>query len=216
MNKVRISKENLVKMGHKNEEIIKKFYFPKAIIQQGIRKGSRILDIGCGYGYFLKICDEYGLETYGIDISEYAINEARKIIRAKLYLHDVDEGLEMFEDEFFDIVTLFDVIEHLLCPYKVLKEAHRVLKKNGKIIITTPNLNAIARIWKRDRWHGFRDPTHLYLFTPSSIKFLVERAGFKVVRTEAVFHFLALPNFIKKILDKTNLGGELWCIGIKS
>lgn len=210
-----IFKEYFTRMGHKTEEIIRGFYFPRAVLAQGLKKGNRILDIGCGYGVFLKVCDEYGLETYGIDIVEDAINKAKKVTKAKLYVHDVNKGLEMFEDEFFDMVTLFDVIEHLQCPYNVLREIHRVLKKKGKIVITTPNLNGILRYLKKDKWHGFHDKTHLYLFTPIALKFLVERAGFKIVKTEAVFHPLPLPDLIKRIIDKTGLGGEIWCIGIK-
>lgn len=214
-NNVQISKEEFIKMGHKSEELIRKFYFPRAVLSQELKKGDRILDIGCGYGLFLKVCDKYGLETYGIDVVEEAINEAKKVTKAKLYIHNVDNGLEMFKDEFFDIVTLFDVIEHLQCPYKVLREVYRVLKKNGKIVITTPNLNAILRYLKKDKWHGFRDRTHLYLFVPLSLKFLVERAGFKIVKIETVFRPLPIPNLIKRLLDKTGLGGEIWCIGIK-
>ncbi|RLF01111.1 MAG: hypothetical protein DRJ59_06715 [Thermoprotei archaeon] len=106
----------------------------------------RVLDIGCAYGYLLRLFDNAGCETYGIDISEYAIKQARRITRAKLYAWDVDRGLPMFQDNFFDLITILHVIEHLHSPYNVLKEVHRVLKPKGKLIIGTPNLNAIARL----------------------------------------------------------------------
>ena len=215
-NKMRISEEDIVRMGHKSEEKIRRFYFPKAIIQQRINKGSRILDVGCGYGHFLKVCDEYGLETYGIDISEYAIKQAKHNTNAHLLIHDVNKGLHIFRSNFFDVVTLFDVLEHLWCPYRVLREVHRVLKPKGRLIMTTPNLNSLMRFLKRDKWHGYHDKTHLYLFTLQSLKFLVERAGFYVIKIEAVFRPMALPQLFKKLLDKTNLGGEIWCIGIKT
>ena len=130
-----------------------------------------ILDIGCGFGYFLKLCDEEGWETYGVDISEYAIGRARSITKAKLFVHDVEKGLPMFNEDFFDIVTMIDVLEHLYSPFKVVKEIYRILKPGGFMIITTPNLNALARfLWKiigkEKRWYGFIDETHIHLFTP--------------------------------------------------
>ncbi|MCQ6254489.1 class I SAM-dependent methyltransferase [Methanocaldococcus sp.] len=199
------------------EKVIRGIYFSEVLKNVNVR-GARVLDIGCAYGYFLKCCDEIGCETYGIDISEYAINQAKKETNAKLFVHDVDKGLPMFEDDSFDLVTMFDVIEHLHSPYFVLKEIYRVLKVSGKIIITTPNLNAIDRFLKKvlrkeKTWHGFRDKTHLYLFTPSSLRFLVERVGFKVVKLETPFHPLLKP--LQKIVNKTGLGGQIWLVGEK-
>ena len=180
--------------------------------------GMRILDIGCAYGYLLRLFDDAGCETYGIDISEYAIKQARRITRAKLYAWDVDRGLPMFQDDFFDLVTILHVIEHLHSPYNVLKEVHRVLKPKGKLIIGTPNLNAIARlllklIRRENEWYGFRDETHIYLFTPLNIRFLVERSGFKVLAVEApLMPLRRLPRIIDKVVSKFNLGGTVFIV----
>jgi 2-polyprenyl-3-methyl-5-hydroxy-6-metoxy-1,4-benzoquinol methylase len=205
---------------YKDEKIIvmRKKYFPKILQDITLSKGMRVLDIGCAYGYFLKLCDEVGCETYGIDISKYAINHAKKETKAKLFLHDVNKGLPMFTNDFFDLVTMFDVIEHLTSPFLTLKELHRVLKPGGWLVITTPNLNSIERYLKKlfgkeKEWHGYYDKTHLYLFTPVSLNFLVERSGFKIVKTETPFH--PLPEFIQKIVNKTSLGGQIWLVGKK-
>ena len=136
--------------------------------------------------------------------------KASKITKAKLFVCDVNNGLDMFNDDFFDLVVMFDVIEHLKSPFNVLKHVYRISKPEGKLIITTPNLNALDRfikklIGKEYEWYGFYDKTHLYLFTSPSLKFLVERARFKIVKLETPFH--PLPKFLQIVANKTESGG---------
>lgn len=206
------------KGSYKEEDIYKKLYLPKILENIKITSSSRILDIGCAFGYFLKICEEtIGCETYGVDISEYAISIAKKT-NSKLYVLDVDRGLSIFKDRYFDLVVMFDIIEHLKSPYLVLKEVYRILKPGGYVVITTPNLNAIDRflrkiLGKEKTWHGFIDESHLYLFTPKSLTFLVSRLGFKIVKIDTPFH--PLPRFLQALLNKTGLGGQIWLVGKK-
>jgi methionine biosynthesis protein MetW len=178
----------------------------------------RVLDVGCGFGYFLKKCDEKQWETYGVDISEYAISEAETYTKAKLLLQNVENGLPTFGDEYFDLVVILDVIEHLHSPHVVLRECHRVLKPCGKLAVATPNLGAIERLFlklrgKQNRWHGFYDETHIRLFTPTSLKLLTERIGFRTVELKTPFQ--PLPTFVSKILEKSNLGGKIWLLAEK-
>ena len=193
-------------------------YFPKVLEAIKLKKESRILDVGCALGYFLRLCDDIGCDTYGLDISEYAISHAKKQTKAKLYIHDVNKGLPMFPNDMFDLVILFDIIEHLDSPLLSLRHIRRTLKIGGKLIITTPNLNAIDRILRRilrkeETWYGFADATHVNLFTPSSLRFLIVRAGFETVETETPFH--TLPKRLKKMAGKTGLGGQIWLVGTK-
>lgn len=200
-------------IAYKDKSLIKKVYFPLAIVRENIQPQAKVLDVGCAFGYFLNCCDEYGLKTYGVDISEYAINEARKATNAELFVHDINDGLPMFEDNFFDIITAFDVIEHLTSPYNVLKEIKRILNKNGKLILTTPNINAVGRIFSGSNWHGFKDKTHLYLFPPISLEHLFSQAGLVVTSLITPFH--PLPNIIQKLANRTGLGGQIWIVAKK-
>ena len=198
---------------YKDMKEMQRIYFPKSVIEEKIQPKSKILDIGCAFGFFLKLCDEYNLETYGLDISDYAIRKAKKITKAKLYLRDINDMLDIFSDEYFDLVTMFDIIEHVKNPCDLLTEVHRVLKRGDKIVITTPNVNAIAKLLKGNQWVGFSDPSHLYLFTSDSLKFLVEKNGFIVIKLETIFH--PFPEFLQKILNRTGKGGEIWLVGKK-
>jgi len=108
--------------------------------------------------------------------------------------------LDIF-DEYFDLVTMFDVIGHVKSPCDLLMEVHRVLKRGAKIVITTPNVNAIAKLLKGKQWVGFSDPAHLCLFASDSLKFLVEKNEFIVTKLETIFR--PFPKFLQKILNRT-------------
>jgi 2-polyprenyl-3-methyl-5-hydroxy-6-metoxy-1,4-benzoquinol methylase len=188
-------------------------------IKKYVNGKARVLDVGCGFGYFLKLCDRLFWDTYGVDISNYAITIARKNTKAQLYSHDIqDIKKSPFKDNYFDLVTLFDVLEHLTSPITALKECRRILKYGGKLVITTPNLNAgektvLKILAKENTWHGFFDETHVNLFKPSSLKTSVEGTGFRTLELKTPFY--SLPIAVNKILEKTGFGGTIWLIGEK-
>ncbi len=203
-------RSNLLYPTYKDTKLMKTVYFPKCVIGEGISRNSRVLDIGCGFGYFLRLCDDYELKTYGLDISEYAVEKAKAITKAKLYLYDANKGLKIFQNGFFDLVTAFDVIEHLRNPSHFLREVFRVINVGGKLILTTPNLNAITRIWEKSKWYGYTDYTHIRLFDPASLRFLVRDAGMRLIREETPFH--TFPKVIQKITNRFGIGGQIWLV----
>ena len=179
----------------------------------GIEPGTRVLDIGCAYGDFLSICDGRNLETYGYDISEHAISRAKTRTRAKLTVGDANKELHHYSDGEFSIVTMFDVLEHLISPYQTLIEAYRVLDPFGSLVVTTPNTSSVERLMLKDNWSGATDLTHNYLFSAYSLAFLLQRAGFRTLLLTTPFP--SMPLLISKMLERTRLGGQLFCIAAK-
>jgi len=196
----------------KDNHVISKIIFPRAILGEKIKRGSKILDVGCATGVFLKKCDKYGLKTYGLDYSKKLLTKAKKNTKAKLTLGSA-EDLSLYKDNYFNLVTGFDVIEHLAGPYNFVKESYRVIKDGGKLILSTPNLNSLGRFLVQKQWHGYSDKTHRYLFTRESLAFLLESVGFKVVKNEAPFH--PLPKMIQRFANKLGLGGQIWIVAKK-
>lgn len=130
------------------------------------------MDVSCGFGYFLHICDLNNIKTFGVDVSEFAIQKASKFTNAKILKVDVNKGNLLFEDDFFDAVSLFGVIEHIKNDKHVLTQIHRVLKSNGAIFITTPNRQFLGKRFLRD------EPTHINVQDKDYWRKMLEKIGF--------------------------------------
>ena len=132
-------------------------------------KGKKILDAGCGEGHLLKFLSKRKADYFGIDITEVALEKARKRFpEGKFYKMDLAK-LE-FPDESFDCVTCSEVLEHIYLYKDVLKELIRVLKKDGLLIITFPNETnwTISRFLLGRR--PIKVPDHVNSFTPKKMR----------------------------------------------
>ncbi len=124
---------------------------------------SRVLDVGCGNGAFLKVCEARGVEAVGTDL---AIGASESVDVYEQDLLDIH-----FPTDYFDAISLFDVLEHVPNPLALLKECHRILKQNGKIVVEIPAFWAPEgkKHWK---------PEHLWYFDIGNLKDLLQDAGF--------------------------------------
>ena len=148
-----------------------------------IRAPGRLLDIGCSLGYFVEAANARGWKACGIDISEYAAEEARKLGL------DVRAGtIEQagFEDASFDCITMWDVLEHVPDPTRHMLEVRRILAPAGVVVIGTPDLGHAAFRIKRERWRHLKPAEHIHYFDGSSLRRLLEKTGFEVVRPPVV------------------------------
>ena len=146
---------------------------------------ARLLDVGCGNGGFLKQMAELGWQVRGLDPDPEAVRAAA---RAGV---PVDHGSLLdsaLPDDYFDVVTLSHVIEHLHDPAANLRACYRALRPGGLIWIGTPNLNSLAHAKFRSSWRGLEPPRHLVLFTVDSLQALLEGTDFKVVSHPPVLH----------------------------
>lgn len=143
-----------------------------------IRSQGRILDVGCGRGFFLKYAEKY-YETFGMDISKYGIDQARHISpRSTFQIGTVYKF--GYKDRVFDIVSSFDLLEHIERPAYVLQEYNRVLKIDGILVISVPNIHSIGKKWKKDKWFGYKDKTHQTLLSNNQWLDILEKNGFEI------------------------------------
>jgi 2-polyprenyl-3-methyl-5-hydroxy-6-metoxy-1,4-benzoquinol methylase len=149
---------------------------------------GRILDIGCGNGEFLRRMGELGWETHGTDSSPAAVQLARRFAK-DVRLARASEPV--FDDKQFDVVTMFNVFEHVPDPIETLAEVYRILKDEGRLILEVPNFQSLAfRIVQRN-WIGLDVPRHLYHYSPRALITLAEAQGLQV---ESFRGFKFLPN----------------------
>ena len=123
-------------------------------------QGKKALDVGCAYGYTSKVLAELGYETFGVDISTWGTNQAKKLSNAQFLVCDAQTTIP-FKSGMFDLVTCFDVLEHLPHPEKALESMFGVCK--GVIVCTTPNKKVEKPIRKLTRDY---DETHINVKSP--------------------------------------------------
>ncbi len=158
-----------------------KTFRAKARWVRSLAEPGRLLEVGCAAGAFLKAMAELGFEAHGLEISPAMVDLAR----SKLGLERVQVGVfreGLFPDAHFDLLAMFDVVEHLPDPLVELRLAHRLLRPGGRLILQTQNLESMARRLLRERWPHFKQLEHVYHFSPSTIETLLARAGFEDVR----------------------------------
>lgn len=143
---------------------------------------GKILDIGCGNGIFLYGLKKYGWDVFGLDMSEQAVEFARK----KFGLSNVEKGFfdDMnYPEESFDVITLNHVIEHLPDPANALLKINKLLKKNGLLIITTSNIDSFNFKLFKSKWFPLETPRHLNLFGHLSMNKILGKNGFSLNRS---------------------------------
>jgi len=162
---------------------------PKEIIFPLISPGSKVLDLGCWAGRLgEKLIKEKNCEVYGVDINKKAIELAKKRL-SKAFLIDLNKEKELpklFNNEKFDYIVLVEVLEHLINPEKLLIKVKKLLKNDGKILISVPNianweirLKLLFGSFDYEE-QGILDETHLRFFTRKSIQHLLISLGFNI------------------------------------
>ena len=164
--------------------------YPKKLInylieRNQLERNQKILELGCGRGDFLNEFIIYGLDGYGVDISDYCKKFFPNI---KFQKTDLANEQLPYQDNFFDVIYSKSIIEHFYFPEKVFEEAYRVLKPGGIIITLTPE-------WKYIYKSFYDDFTHRVPFTKVSLKDIHEMNNFKQINVES---FKQLPILFNK------------------
>ncbi len=197
------------------------------------KKGKKLLDIGCADGSFAVILQKrLGFDAYGIDIAEKAINKA-KINGIKVQAGDLSKGLP-YKSNSFDVVIMCEVIEHIFDTDFLLREIYRVIKKNGFLFITTPNVASFtSRIklifggYPNGLEYCINKTTsgHIRAYTPRILRKQLRRNNFNIIKMTSpnlLFPVKSelIPSFVKEPMiyfsDLTrNLGEQIVVVAKK-
>jgi ubiquinone/menaquinone biosynthesis C-methylase UbiE len=161
----------------------------KAKKVMSFKKRGRILDVGFGNGELLLYFKERGWEVYGVDTSEHAYRLAREKLGQNIFNCELKEV--SFPDLFFDVVMLNHALEHMYNPNEELKEIRRILKDDGVLVLSMPNIDSLQFKMTKRYWFHLDVPRHLYHFSPATIRKLLEINGFKVI--ELYYPWYAFP-----------------------
>lgn len=152
-----------------------------AVKTQFIRKfgkKGRVLDIGCGDGCVLHYLRQQGWDTQGVEFG--SVDYGTQVLGLDIFQGRVEDA--PFENESFDVVSLFHVLEHLPDPRQSLSHMYGLIKKGGHLVIEVPNFGGLdARIFGK-HWVGISAPLHLYHYTAKSLTTMVESCGFRIAK----------------------------------
>jgi SAM-dependent methyltransferase len=139
------------------------------------KTGGTLLDLGCSYGSFLESVKKPEWRLFGIEMSANAAREAQIRSGGRVCVGDILEA--NFASHSFDVITCFDVLEHVYEPRSVMARVREWLKPDGIFYMLVPNIDsAEARIF-RSYWYGLELPRHLTHFSPTSLRLMAQAAG---------------------------------------
>jgi 2-polyprenyl-3-methyl-5-hydroxy-6-metoxy-1,4-benzoquinol methylase len=155
----------------KKENIINAKQRLKKIGQLFPGKG-KILDVGCAAGFFLKVASDLGWKAAGIEISPEAVEFAQ----TSLDLNVICGRFETtdFKENSFQVITAWDVIEHVLDPVVFVEKAKKLLVPGGLLVLGTPNIGSLAALIRGKHWPILKPPEHLFYFNPATLTKLLK------------------------------------------
>lgn len=179
------------------------------------RKNNRLLDVGCSTGAFLQAARRRSWDTYGVELSRAAAHYAKDIKELNVFngvLHDA-----RYQDDYFDVVNVWAVLEHVPNPLEIIVECKRVLRKGGVLVFAIPNCKSLpARVFgKRFR---YINKGHLFYFSRNTITVLLDRVGLKIVSiSSSYFSIISFwedlrgitPNTAKTLRQERQLAKEV-------
>lgn len=146
------------------------------------KQSGTMLDLGCSSGGFLGFFRGDSWKLYGIEMSADCARRAELRTGAHVFVGDIPDA--PFQPESFDVITCFDVLEHLYEPLQIMAKVREWLKPGGIFYVQVPNIDsAEARVFGT-YWHGLELPRHLFHYSPASLKFLAESVGLPEVSLE--------------------------------
>jgi 2-polyprenyl-3-methyl-5-hydroxy-6-metoxy-1,4-benzoquinol methylase len=173
-------------------EKMKKLTFGEklAVIEQFKKGGGTILDIGCATGFLLEEARDRGWEPYGVEMSPYSSDLARQRLGAERVITGTLEKAG-FCDGFFDVIIMTDLLEHIGTPRHFIGEITRVLKPNGIIAITTPDLESLSRKLMVTHWPHYKKE-HLVYYRSGALAKLLLSFDFNILHISSSSKFFTI------------------------
>ncbi len=169
----------------KSKTISKQWHLKRALklqldfVERNTSVRGKLLDIGCATGNFMKIAQDQGWQVLGIE----PIDNAASIAREHYQLEVITGTLEavQLENASFDVITMWDVLEHVSSPKSTLLRCQEILKPGGLLVFSIPNLISFDRYLFGNHWIGWDAPRHFNMFIEDSLNRLLDITGFEHV-----------------------------------
>ncbi len=140
-------------------------------------RGARLLDVGAAYGFLVEAARREGFDAIGLEPAQGCVAWARRELGVEMVPGSIERA--SFAEESFDVVTLLDVIEHVVDPALALRQVRRWLRPGGLVVIETGDYQGLLARVCGSRWYYYDPPQHLTYFSRLSLERLLRRTGFE-------------------------------------
>lgn len=184
-----------------DEELyLRTFRLRSRLVRRRIPPPAALLDVGCAAGFALRAFRELGYEVWGVELSASMAAQARQ--RAgdqRVHCGVLEEGL--FGGRRFDVITMFDVVEHVEDPIALLATARAMLTEQGILLIETQNVRSWFARLLGIRWQHYKFEEHLYHFDPRTVRVLLDRAGLELLSwtPRLAGKYVSLPFIVERL-----------------
>jgi 2-polyprenyl-3-methyl-5-hydroxy-6-metoxy-1,4-benzoquinol methylase len=159
--------------------------FLRALNLASPRLGSKLLDVGCARGELAAAASSIGLQVAGVDLNPEAIRTAQeRVPQGTFFCGQIDAAATTT----WDIITMFDFIEHVRRPTETLRQAASLLSPTGSLLLSTPRTDSLSRYMLRRAWPQYREE-HLVLFSLAGMRTALHKAGLRVERASVTVKF---------------------------
>jgi SAM-dependent methyltransferase len=161
----------------------------------GAPAGRPLLDVGAYTGVFVEIASQHGWDAWGVEPSRWAVQRARArglhVVQGTLDTANLPAG-------HFDVVTMWDVIEHLTDPRQALEDAHRLLTPNGLLVVHTIDIESVSARLMGPRWPWLME-MHIYYFSRRTLRAMLDKCGFVVLSDKPQGRYLRLGYLMNRV-----------------
>ncbi|HSE32727.1 MAG TPA: class I SAM-dependent methyltransferase [Pyrinomonadaceae bacterium] len=174
---------------------------------------GKLLDIGCGFGYFLNVAAREGFEVYGLDVSTHAVEICRSRFDGR-----VRQGLlkpDAFPPAMFDVVTMFDLFEHVYHPAAFLSIINDITTPDAIVIITTPNHRSLLSRISGRNWVSYKLPEHVFYYTPETLRRII-KPHFEMETIQSAGQFCSLQFLAERLKTVNRPLGKMMLPLVKS
>lgn len=159
---------------------------------------KQLLEIGCAYGFFLEVAQRYFDRVQGIDITEDGVRYARQILHLDVLHSDLLK--HDFESQKFDVVCMWDTIEHLRQPQLYVEKISKHMERGALLTITTGDIGSLNARLRKDMWRLIHPPTHVHYFSKKTLTQMLKNYGFEVVYNRSCGFYRSIDNIAYNIL----------------
>lgn len=181
--------------------------FPSSTMGPGFRTPGSLLDFGCGAGDYLLEMSRRGWKCCGVEVSKRAVRIGRELgfdVRRSI------DGPDGFSDESFEYVRAYHALEHVLDPYRVLREMYRVLKPGGTLFVGVPTTDGLNSRFFGPYWWYLGAPVHPVSFSTRALVKLMQESGFRITSAKTNSDFAGTVGSMQIYLNRrsTRLSSE--------